>query len=161
MLLLEGFSKLPNFTRLLHVDNMDVHLLTTTRSNPGSLSLVVIFSHFETTHRVPRLVDNNLPGRLCSLFVPTHHVDSPTWKHTHMQEAPQAAQERADLSLPFWARAMAVALPMPLLAPVIMKDLPTTDTSRSCSSKPFAAASYPFLKTQTKTSKSLTSKCDG
>lgn len=48
---------------------------------------------------------------------------------------------------------MAVALPIPLF----MKDLPTTDTSRSWASKPFAAASYPFLKAQTerKTSKFL------
>lgn len=31
VLLLEGLSKLPNFTCFLHVDNMDVHLLTMSR----------------------------------------------------------------------------------------------------------------------------------
>lgn len=47
--------------------------------------------------------------------------------------------------LPFLAIAMAVALPIPLLAPVIIKDLPTTDTSRSWGSKSLHAVSYPFL----------------
>lgn len=82
VLLLEGLSKLPNFTRFLHVDNMDVHLLTMSGWNPGCLP-PVIFLHFDTTHRVPRFVDNNLSGLLCSILVPTHHVDSPTWKHKH------------------------------------------------------------------------------
>lgn len=47
--------------------------------------------------------------------------------------------------IPFLAIVMAVALPIPLLAPVIMKDLPTTDTLRSWGSKSLDAASYPFL----------------
>lgn len=36
---------------------------------------------------------------------------------------------------PFLAMAMAAALPMPLFAPVIMKDRPATDVSRSFSTK--------------------------
>lgn len=47
--------------------------------------------------------------------------------------------------IPFLAIAMAVALPIPLFAPVTIKDLPTTDTSRSWSSKSLDAASYAFL----------------
>lgn len=43
--------------------------------------------------------------------------------------------------LPFLAMAMATALPMPLLAPVIKNDRPATDTSTSFSIKCFDADS--------------------
>lgn len=43
--------------------------------------------------------------------------------------------------VPFLAMAMATALPMPLLAPVIKKDRPATDTSTSFSIKYFDADS--------------------
>jgi len=42
---------------------------------------------------------------------------------------------------------MAVAFPIPLLAPVIMKERPTIDTSRSFSTKPLDAFSNPDLLT--------------
>lgn len=45
---------------------------------------------------------------------------------------------------------MAVALPMPLLAPVTIKDLPTTDTSKCRGLKSLDAASNPFLGAQSK-----------
>lgn len=45
------------------------------------------------------------------------------------------------LHTPFLAMAMATALPMPLLAPVIKKDRPATDTSTSFSIKCFDAES--------------------
>lgn len=48
-------------------------------------------------------------------------------------------------TVPLFAMAIAVVFPMPLLAPVIRNDLPTTDTSSSFATKFLDAASYPFL----------------
>lgn len=38
---------------------------------------------FPDTHCVPRLIDDVLPGLLCFVFVPAHHVDGPTWEEKH------------------------------------------------------------------------------
>lgn len=48
-------------------------------------------------------------------------------------------------AVPRFAIAMAVAFPTPLLAPVIMKERPATDTSRSFSTKRLDADRWPFL----------------
>lgn len=110
------------------------------------------------THRVPRLIDDVHPGIFCFVFVPTHHVDRPTWtQNTSLYFlSPESARQRAHLlqRSPLLAIAMAVALPIPLLAPVIMKDLPTTDTFRSWGSKSLDAASYPFLYSKDETHES-------
>lgn len=105
-------------------------------------------------HHIPRLIDDVHPGLLCFIFVPTHHVDCPTWKpntRRYFESIAKCAAESITLQhVPFLAIAMAVALPIPLLAPVTIKDLPTTDTFRSWGSKFLDAASYPFLKAHRK-----------
>lgn len=49
-------------------------------------------------------------------------------------------------AVPLLEMAMAVAFPMPLLAPVIIKERPAMDTSRSFSTNLLEADRKPFLK---------------
>lgn len=84
ILLLEGFCKLPDSACLRHVNNMDVYLL----QYPAECHIQEDLWHHEphgeqNTHRIPRLIDNNLPGLLCFIFVPAHHMDRPAFKQTH------------------------------------------------------------------------------
>lgn len=84
VLLLEGLSKLPNLTRFLHVDNMDVHLLITSRWNPGPLSQVIIFSILKPLTVFPdSLTITSLAASALSLFLHTMWTVPPGNTHTH------------------------------------------------------------------------------
>ena len=94
MLLLKGLGKLPNFTRFLHVDNMDVHLLTTSRWNPGPRSLGIGFpTSVQLTVFPDSVTMTFLASSARSLFLHTMWTVPPgnTHTHTHVQEAPQSA----------------------------------------------------------------------
>lgn len=41
-----------------------------------------IFSAKRSTYSIPRLIDDTLPGFLCSFSVPAHHVHRPSWEWT-------------------------------------------------------------------------------
>lgn len=91
VLLLEGLSKLPNLTRFLHVDNMNVHVLITSRWNPGPLSQVSIFSILKPLTVFPdSLTITSLAASALSLFLHTMWTVPPgntrTRTHTIINE---------------------------------------------------------------------------
>lgn len=103
------------------------------------------------SHLIFTAFNNFTFGCFCSPLVSTHHVNrSPyrhKWKHdqhlTHTNTSRK--EENCLLSAvrlsPLLAISCAAAFPIPLLAPVTMKDLPFRFTSRSAGTKCFAAAS--------------------
>lgn len=86
VLLLEGLSKLPNLTRFLHVDDMDVHLLITSRWNPGPLSQVIIVSILKPLTVFPdSLTITSLAASALSLFLHTMWTVPPGNTHTQVR----------------------------------------------------------------------------
>lgn len=149
MLLFESFSKLQHFTSLAHVHNMDVHFL---EKQIHFLIWFILFCFSEPSRNVRHSPCSQTekwcptgPPLLflyfCTACVPCRlNTNDPSLTSTTVCYSGTTLEH-----VPLLAMAMAAALPIPLLAPVIIKDRPTTDTSKSLGSKFWAAASYPFL----------------
>lgn len=163
MLLLEGLCELPDFACLGQIHNMDVNLLEW--QIWVSFTGIRYFSvHFFWMYCKAR------PNGSHSLYSQTQkrcltwppllcHYSCTPCGPSHLCTKHQSwfcigtgdvAKNTSLQSVPFLAIAIAVAFPIPLLAPVIIKDRPTTDTSRSLGSNSLDAASYPFLLGQRK-----------
>lgn len=103
------------------------------------------------SHLIFTAFNNFTFGCFCSPLVSTHHVNRSPYRHkrkhdqhlTHTNTSRK--EEKCLLSAvrlsPLLAISCAAAFPIPLLAPVTMKDLPFRFTSRSAATKWFAAAS--------------------
>lgn len=103
------------------------------------------------SHLIFTAFNNFTFGCFCSPLVSTHHVNRSPYRHkrkhdqhlTHTNTSRK--EEKCLLSAvrlsPLLAISCAAAFPIPLLAPVTMKDLPFRFTSRSAGTKCFAAAS--------------------
>ena len=162
ILLLEGLCKLPHLACLWQVHNMDVNLLEIKKKTKKKKQLRITFSHqsWDLYHLVfPQHSLYSQTDWWCPLWPPLLYLCSCTpCGQSHLETKAQSFNFLISVRcvtplrelIPFLAIVMAVALPIPLLAPVIIKDLPTTDTVRSWGSKSSDAASYPFLKARRK-----------